>query len=95
MFKLIQRLKYKLPNRIKDVWYNVAVHSSKTDYPVVFDENNKYIDCKVGLKVKMYKLKNGKFAYYEVVKIRRAHNSDWLYDSDRNNCDLRFSHVSF
>ena len=46
MFKLIQRLRYKLPLRIKNVWYNRSVHISKENYPIVFDENERYIDPK-------------------------------------------------
>ena len=95
MFKLIQRLRYRLPKRIKNVWYNRSVHTSKEEYPIVFDENERYIDPKLGLKCKMRKLKNGKFAYYKIVKIKKSKGSDWLYSTDNIDCDMVFSHVSF
>ena len=95
MYKLIQRLYYKLPKHIKNIWYNRAVHCSNEKFPEVWDKEGKYINCTVGLKVKMYELKNGKFAYYKVVKTKKSKGSDWLYPSDSINCDLYFSHISF
>ena len=95
MFKLFQRLRYKLPLRIKNVWYNRSIHISKEEYPIVWDKDGKYIDPRIGLKVKMRKLKNGKFAYYKIVKIKKSKGSDWLYSTDNIDCDLQFSHISF
>ena len=95
MFKLIQRLRYKLPLRFKNVWYNGTIHIGKQEYPIVWDKEGKYIEPKIGLKVKMRKLKNGKFAYYKVVKIKKSKGSDWLYSTDNIDCDMVFSHVSF
>ena len=95
MFKLFQRFRYKLPLRIKNVWYNRSIYISKEEYPIVWDKDVKYIDPKIGLKVKMRKLKNGKFAYYKIVKIKKSKGSDWLHSTDNIDCDLQFSHISF
>lgn len=88
------RIKNKCPKIINNVWYNLSVHSSKTDFPQVFDDNKKYIYCKMGLKVKMIQLKDGRFAWYEVIKIKYSSGGDWLFDSDRINCDVKFSHIN-
>ena len=95
MLKLIQRLRYKLPKRIKNMWYNRSVHIGKEKFPEVWDKEGNYINCTVGLKVKMYELKNEKFAYYKVVKIKKSKGGDWLYSSDNIDCDITFSHISF
>ena len=50
MFKLIQILRYRLPKRIKNVWYNRSVHIAKEEFPIVWDENERYINPKIGLK---------------------------------------------
>lgn len=93
MFKAIQRIKNRLPRKIVDVWYNVTAHSSTTKFPVIFDENHDYIECEIGLKVKMKELKNGDSVYYEVTRIRCSSGGDWLYPSDNTQCDLKFSHI--
>jgi len=94
MFKLIQRVKYKLPRHIKDMWYNRSFYIANQRFPEVYDSEGKYIKCAIGLKVKMCELENGKFAYYEVVKIKNSKGSDWLCQSDSIDCNLKFSHIS-
>jgi len=91
--KWLTRLKYKLPKYRKNVWYNSSIWMSEIKYPKVFNENKEYIDCKLGLKVLMGETKCGKNIYYEVVRLRKTPGSDWIYDSDNINCDLRFLSV--
>jgi hypothetical protein len=91
--KLIQRLIYKIPKYIDDVWYNQSAYMSDRFYPIIRDSNDKYIECKLGLKVIMDKLPSGKLVYYKVIKIRNTRGSDYLCSSDSINCKLKFSHL--
>ena len=93
MKKLLTRLIHRLPNRINNVFYNQSNYIEAEKFPVIFDENGEYIDCRIGVKSVMLITKCGKKAYYEVVKIRTTRGSDWLYPSDAINCDFKFSHV--
>lgn len=77
----------------KDVWYNAAANMSSTEYPVIFDEKQNYIDCEIGLKCVMGKTKDGRRIYYKVTKIWRSKGSDFLYPSDATHCSMKFSHV--
>jgi len=90
--RYLQRKRYLQPKYIKDVWWNMSVHSRSTKYPKVF-KDGKYIECKKGLSVLMNITGEGWGIYYEVIKIRYAQGSDWLYDSDAIYCDLKFSHI--
>lgn len=92
---LIHRLINKIPKYKKDVWYNRSNNIEDEKYPIIFNSNNSYIDCSIGLEVVMGLTKDNKNIYYKVVKIRKTRGSDWLYPSDAINCDLKFSRVSF
>ena len=92
MINFIQRLRNRLPKYKYDVWYNYSAHTKEVVYPIIFDEKDKYIDCKIGVKVIMGKTNSGKNIYYEVVGIR-SRNGDWLYDSDSYKCKMKFSHI--
>lgn len=81
------------PKYKRNVWYNRAAHLSAEKYPEMFDENNKYIPCEIGLEVKMGETSGGKSVYYKVIDMGRSRGSDWLYDSDAINCDLKFSKI--
>lgn len=75
------------------VWYNHHVHDRKA-YPVVFDKEGNYIDCKVGVKLLMGKTKSGDNIYYKVTSYHRDRPwSDWLYSSDSIKCTMKFSHI--
>lgn len=82
-----------LPKYYNDVWYNKSAYISEEKYPVIFDENNQYIDCKIGLQVKMGETPGGRDIFYEVVKMWGTRGSDFLYSSDSTNCKLKFSHI--
>lgn len=91
--KLLKRLWYNLPKHKKDIWYNRAHWTSKSKYPIIFDYNSDYIDCEIGLEVVMGKTKDGLTIYYEVIKKWKTKGSDFLYNSDSINCDLKFKDV--
>jgi len=94
MFKeFLKRIKNKSPKYIKDVWYNVTVWNKERKYPIIFDKNDNYINCKLGLKVVMKELENNEKVYYEVVKLYDRQGGDYYYSSDATYCDLRFSHI--
>lgn len=90
---LIQRILYNVPRHIKDVWWNQSCWMKDKKYPIVFDENKRYIECEIGLEVVMGELKSGKKIYYKVVKIWRTRGSDFYYPSDAINCNLKFSRI--
>ena len=95
MFKFLNLFKSKnskYPKEIKNIWYNLNAHSSKTDYPKVFNSDGRYICCEVGLKCKMFKTEKGEAVIYEVIKMWWQ-IGDWLYDSDAIHCDMKFSHI--
>lgn len=92
MMNFIQRLKNKLPEYKYQVWYNHSAHTRQVVYPIIFDKDGKYIDCKVGLKCIMGKTDKGQDIYYEVTDINYR-SGDWLYDTDGIKCDMKFSHV--
>mgnify|MGYP003671009134 FL=1 len=89
----IQRIINGIPKYKKDVWYNQSNNMSDRKYPIIFDSNKSYIDCKIGLEVIMGVTKDNKNIYYKVVKMKKTRGSDWLYPSDAINCDLKFSRV--
>jgi hypothetical protein len=91
MFNFFKR---KYPKYIKDVWYNASLYiTDKDKYPKVFDKDNKYIGCKIGLIVKMFETEDNKSVFYKVINTRIEYGSDWLYPSDAIQCDLKFSHI--
>ncbi len=95
MIELIKRAfskRYGFPIQMKNVWYNYGVHS-KGNYPIVFDENKKYIECEIGTVVQMGETYCNKKVFYKVVKMWRTRGSDFLYPSDAINCDMVFDHV--
>ena len=92
MRNFIQRILNKLPKYKYGVWYNYHIHNRK-EYPIVFDSNGEYIDCEVGVKLIMGKTKRNENIYYEVVSYKYGRQGDWLYDSDRINCKMKFSHI--
>ncbi len=92
MKQLILRLIYNIPKYHNNVWYNQTVWIKEKQYPIIID-GQRYIDCKVGLKVIMGKTKRGKDIYYEVVKMWRTPGGDYIYASDAINCKLKFSHL--
>lgn len=96
-FKNLFQFKYfkkeKFPRYLKNIWYNYGVHS-ENQYPIVFDENKKYIDCEVGKCVQMNTTSEGKKVFYEITKMWHTRGSDFLYSSDSINCDMVFSHIT-
>jgi len=90
---LFNKRKHNQPFYIRGVWYNRSVHSRTDKYPKVFDEQKKYINAKIGLIVLMNELPNGDKVFYRIIEIRYLRGSDWLYDSDNIECDLKFSHI--
>lgn len=90
MLNFFKRLKYK---DINNVWYNSHVYD-RNNYPVIFDKEGNYIDCKIGQKLIMGKTDSGKNIYYEVVGYYRERPwADWLYPSDAIRCKMKFSHI--
>jgi len=92
MIKLINRIKYKLPKHIKDIWWNRSVHMDEK-FPIVSWQEIGYLNCKKGLIIPMRQLSDGNYAYYKVIKITWTRGSDWLYPSDAINCDLKFDSI--
>lgn len=92
MMQFIQRLKNRLPKYKYDVWYNYHAHDRK-QYPIIFDKDGKYIDCNVGIKLIMGETKTGGKIYYEIMSYKYGRRGDWLYETDRINCKMKFSHI--
>lgn len=92
MIKFIKRIKYNLPKHMKNVWWNRSIHMDEK-YPIVKWEEIDYLECKKGLIIPMKQLNDGKYAYYEVIKITQFKGGDWLYQSDSINCDLKFHSI--
>ena len=90
--KLISSKRYGFPKHKKDVWYNYGVWT-KGEYPIVFDENKNYIECKIGLIVQMGVTECGKKVFYEITDTYRTRGGDFYYPSDAINCNMVFSHV--
>lgn len=94
LFSVSERVTYGLPKYKKDVWWNADLHAGKKkDSPKVFDANGKYIDCRVGQIVPADETDDGHIAYYKVTKVWQRPGGDWLYASDANHCNLKFSHL--
>ena len=93
MKKLFQRLRYKLPKTLNKIWWNQTAHIEKCRFPILKWEGISYLDCEEGLIVPMQKLKNGKYAFYKIIKIYRKSGGDWLYDSDNIDCDMEFHSI--
>ena len=81
------------PKRYKNVWYNFHVYD-REKYPVVFNDDGKYIECQIGQVVQMGVTEGGERVYYRVTQLWHTRGSDWLYSSDSINCDLIFSHIA-
>lgn len=92
MKKLIERIRYKLPKTIVGVWYNRSVHGCGK-YPIIFDNDKKYIHPRTGICVVMNELSDGRKVYYRITKIWRGCGGDWLYDTDACNCNLVYDHI--
>lgn len=88
----------KIPKYYNNIWWNRTCHMSDVIYPVIFDKNKKYINCQVakqeGLEIKMGETKYGDDILYKVVKVWKTKGSDWLYDTDPYNCNLKFSRIN-
>lgn len=80
------------PQYYYNKWYNSEVYS-KDSYPKVFNTEGRYIDCKIGVEVKMGVTSDGKDVMYKVTKIHYQRGSDYLYSSDGTYCNLKFSYV--
>lgn len=93
MIQFIQRIKNKLPKYKYDVWYNYSAHTKEVVYPIIFDKDGKYIDCKIGTKLIMGKTDKGQDIYYEVIA-KKYRSGDWLYDTDGIKCTMKFSHIA-
>jgi len=93
LFKKPDYKKFKFPKTKKDVWYNYGVWT-KGEYPIVFDENKNYIECKIGLIVQMGITECGKKVFYKITGKYFTKGGDFYYPSDAINCDMEFSHVS-
>lgn len=89
MFKFLKR---KYPKRITTVWYNQSIHCEDEEFPIVFDENERYIDCKKGLKVAMFRDEKERLVWYEVTDWTKR-VADFVYPSDGIKCDLKYSHT--
>lgn len=90
-FLKFNRIKY--PKELKNIWYNRSAYiTDRPCYPKIFDENNIYIRCKKGLKVKMFETDKGKAVFYEITNTRYQ-TGDWLLDSDGVHCDMKFHHI--
>jgi hypothetical protein len=92
--KFITRLIHRIPKYYKNVWYNQSVYIKERKYPIIFDEDERYINCFVGRTVAMGKTKDGRDVNYKVISLWRTSGGDWLSDSDAINCDLQFSYIS-
>ena len=90
---LVLRWLHKIPKYERGVWWNQSCYMSDIKYPKVFDKDKRYIDCVVGQEVKMGETKLGEDILYKVVKCWRTQGSDWLYDTDANSCNLKFSRI--
>lgn len=91
--KILQRIKNKLPKKMRNVWWNQSVHMSDIKFPIVNWKEISYLNCEVGLIVPMKELPNGKYAYYEVVSIEYKRGGDWLYPSDSIECNMKFHSI--
>ena len=89
----LNRFVHKLPKHMKCVWYNQTVWIHDAKYPIVYDDDKKYIPCKIGLIVVVGKTKNDKNIFYKVKKMTYSEGYDLCYSSDAINCDLKFSHI--
>ena len=43
----LNRFVHKLPKHMKCVWYNQTVWIHDAKYPIVYDDDKKYIPCKI------------------------------------------------
>jgi hypothetical protein len=86
----IKRIINKIPKYKMDVWYNASIWMKEEKYPIIFDKDKRYIDCKMGLKVIMGEDKNKNKIYYTVIKIYREKGSDYFYSSDAIYCNLKY-----
>jgi hypothetical protein len=103
MFNFLTRLfkPRKFPKYIKNVWWNGAAYIKDCKFPVIFDENEKYIHCEEGMEVAMFENDLtyrghpvAERAMYKVTKVWRDRPwSDWLHSSDSIHCNMEFSHV--
>ena len=82
-----------MPKYYKSVWWNASCHMEQSKYPNVFDKNNEYIRCKLGVEVIMGKTKAGDDILYKVIKVWHTGGSDWLYETDSYICNMEFSHI--
>ena len=82
------RFKNKYPKEVKGVWYNQSVHCDDEEFPIVFDEQDEYIDCEIGLKVPMFRDNKDKLIYYKVISMKSRYG-DFLYPSDGIRCNLK------
>lgn len=89
---IIERRLYGIPKYYHKLWYNQAVHCRDTKYPIVFDNDKKYINCREGLECVMDETQDGRLIYYKITKTYYR-SADWLYDSDGYSCDLKFSRL--
>jgi hypothetical protein len=94
MKNLYLRWKYNLPKKMKKVWWNRTLHMTEYIFPVLTWSGIRYLKCKVGLIVPMEKLKDGRYAYYRVVKISKSPGGDWLFDTDPIDCDMVFEGIN-
>jgi hypothetical protein len=78
---------------MKKIWWNSSMYMEEVIFPIVNWEQIGYLNCAVGLIIPMKDLGNGKYAYYEVVRVYGTGGSDWIRPSDSKNCDLRFHSI--
>ncbi|QQO97470.1 hypothetical protein Molly5_173 [Maribacter phage Molly_5] len=95
--RYLQAKRLGIKSTVSNVWYNSEAHSTTEPFLHVFSggpNNDQYVDCEVGNVMRYSKLPNGQYAYYEITKAwKHRPNSDWLYQSDCINVNLKFSHV--
>lgn len=94
MIKFLLRWKYKIPKYMYGVWYNQSAYMSDRKYPIIFDEKGGYINADIGRSIIMGKTRDNRDIYYKIVRINYTPGSDWLFESDAINCDLKFDHLS-
>jgi len=93
LLKYFIRNKYNLPRVLKKEWLAAGVYMRDKPLPPVWDEKGEYIDIHIGDIMPMFKIKNNLFAYYKVIRKYRKGGGDFLYDTDRYDYDMEFTHI--
>lgn len=76
-----------------DVWWNQSYWLDNCKYPIIYYKDKGSVDCRVGQEVKMGETELGEDILYKVIKVWRSKGSDFMFDTDALNCDLKFSKI--